>query len=258
MKKKLLIAFKLIGETFLFWVFWFFAVVGMASCIENMIIQEEVKDFINSAEFVSENGAYVYYAVYTDELIEPTITFDEYNVPNLGYTGDIFLMPKSNMDMLPFTAQFIGFYFGGHAGIVGYDEKRLTNEAVEALGGASDETYIDYDLFSDVLRPEKRNVIGMRGKAPLEDREKAWEYAKTLNGKPYNYLFIVDNKDKYYCTDLCARVYGKEAGLDYNLEWNGFATSTQDIALSKDTYISYIKIMKDDKYYIYYLANRGE
>ena len=87
-----------------------------------------------------------------------------------------------------------------------------------------------------------------------KDSENASQVLKSFAPSAPN----VDNKDKYYCTDLCARVYGKEAGLDYNLEWNGFATSTQDIVLSKDTYISYIKIMKDDKYYIYYLANRGE
>ncbi len=258
MRKIIIQSVKIVLETFAFWVFWFLAIEGMACCIENIIVQEKARAFIESAEYERSDGKYHYYAVYTDEIIEDTITYDYSGNPNLGATGDFFFTGKSNMDMLPFTAEFISFYFGGHAGLIGYDKFRRVNSLVEALGGSADENYVDLTKTSDILKVDKRNFIGMRVKASVEDRQTAWDYALTRVGLPYNYLFIIDTKEKYYCTDLVARCYGKEAGLDYNLEWNGFATSTQDLFLSKQTYISFVKIKIEDQYHIYYLKSRQE
>lgn len=258
MKNKVILVLKIVLETFAFWAFWFVAIEGAAACIENIIIQEDVRDFIESAEYEKTEGLYHYYAVYTDEIVEETITYDHLGNPNLGATGDIFYAAKSYMDVAPFTAEFLGFYFGGHAGIIGYDESRKVNQLVEALGGSPDENYVDLTRTSDILKVDDRNYVGLRVKAPIQDRQKAWDYALTRVGKPYNYLFIINTKERYYCTDLVARCYGKEAGMNYKIEWNGFATSTQDIHLSNDTYISFVKIKIGKEYHIYYLKTRTE
>ena len=175
----------------------------------------------------------------------------KYGNPTLGGVGDLFVMPQSRMDFIPFSMEFITYLFGGHAGVVAPN-----NKLIEAMGGSSDDMYVNEN--STDLFYEERTVVGLRVKTSLENRYKAVESAKTLVGKAYNYLFVLNTKDHYYCTDICHRIFSKEFGQDLSLDTNGFHVSSQDLIKSKDVFITYVKIVSGDETHVYYLKNRSE
>jgi hypothetical protein len=78
----------------------------------------------------------------------------------------------------------------------------------------------------------------------------------------YNFLFFLDLKYKFYCTDLVSRAYQDalipiEKQRDYSRALNddGFITSVNDLVLSKYTYITaYVEII-DNITHIYYLKD---
>ena len=251
MENKVYEVLKFSFEIVLYLIITIVSVMFTWASISNIIFSEKVKSFIDSAEFESEENNIVYYTVEDDSLDEATITKKEvidniYKSPILGAPGDIFVMPQSRMEYVPFCSSFITYLFGGHAGIVSDNE-----QLIESMGGSLDEGYVflnETDLYS-----EERTVIGLRVKAPYEDRKKALESAKGLIGKRYNYWFIINTKDAYYCMDICSRIYDEEFGLDYKLDENSFHATVQDFLFSKDTKISFVKYKHEGKTYIYYL-----
>jgi uncharacterized protein YycO len=122
---------------------------------------------------------------------------------------------------------------------------------IEAMGGSSDQSFV-YETYTDLFI-EERTVVGLRVNASKEERSQAALNAKTLIGKRYNYWFILNTKDNYYCSDLCSRIYGEEFGMEYQIDTNWFHVSIQDLFRSRDTSITFVKYVKDGKTYIYYL-----
>ena len=230
-------------------VFLILTIMFIVASIHNIKMNEDVKEFIDSATFEFQEGNTYYYVVETTGLDTPTINNENFSDPLLGATGDIFLMPQSRMDYVPFFAEFVSYLFGGHAGVVIDDGKRL----IEAMGGNPGESYV-YNYSTD-LYTEERTVIGLRVKATIEEREQAAINAQKLVGKDYNYLFVLDTEDNYYCTDVCSRVYGKEFDMNYNIDTNGFHVSLQDLFRSEDTYITFVKYKIGSETHIYYLKN---
>ena len=49
--------------------------------------------------------------------------------------------------------------------------------------------------------------------------------------------------------------YSKEFGLNYKIDKNGFHVSVQDLMKSKETIITYVKIVEGSKTHIYYLKS---
>ena len=166
--------------------------------------------------------------------------------PTLGAIGDLFVMPESRINYIPFSAEFITYLFGGHAGVVVSDTM-----IVEAMGGSKPQMFV-FKNYTDLFT-EERTVVGLRVNASKEERSQAALNAKTLIGKRYNYWFILNTKDNYYCSDLCSRIYGEEFGMEYQIDTNGFHVSIQDLFRSRDTSITFVKYVKDGKTYIYYL-----
>ena len=80
----------------------------------------------------------------------------------------------------------------------------------------------------------------------------------SLVGEKYNYLFIFNTLNAYYCNDVCNRVYGKEFGMNYSIDTNGFHVSLQDLFRSEDTFITFVKYKQGDKTYVYYLKNSNK
>ena len=230
-------------------VFLIFTIMFIVASIHNIKMTEDIKVFIDSAKFEYQDGNTYYYVVETEGLDVPVLNINNSNSPTLGYTGDIFLMPQSRMDYIPLFAQFVSTLFGGHAGVF-VDDARFI---VEAMGGTPEESYV-YKYYNDTFE-EERTVIGMRVNASLEERLQAAENAKTLVGKNYNYLFILNTLDSYYCTDVCSRIYGKEFGMNYNIDTNWFHVSVQDLFRSNDTYITFVKYKVGNETHIYYLKN---
>lgn len=230
------------------------AIMFTVASFDNIRMQNQIKDFIENATFEKQVNNVRYYYIESDEIDEDTIKFN-YSIsgnmmnPTLGAPGDIFVMPESRMDYVPFSMEFITYLFGGHAGVV-IDNNML----VEAMGGSKAQMYVfknPTDLFY-----EERTVVGLRVKdATKEERIKAVEAAKSIVGKPYNMLFVLNTKDRYYCTDICNRVYSKEFGQNFKIDKNGFHVSVQDLMKSDETMITYVKIVEEDIIHIYYLKN---
>ena len=231
-------------------VFLTLTIMFTVASIHNIKMNDDIKAFIDSATFEFQEGNTYYYVVETTGLDTPTIDNEKAYAPLLGATGDIFLMPQSRMSYFPFFAEFVSYLFGGHAGIVIDDGKRL----VEAMGGSPGESHV-YNYSTD-LYTEERMVVGLRVKASKEEREQAANNAQALVGKNYNYLFVLNTEDNYYCTDVCSRVYGKEFGMNYNIDTNGFHVSLQDLYRSEDTYITFVKYKVGNETHIYYLKNK--
>ena len=227
------------------------SIMLIVASIHNIKMTEEVKEFIDSATFEFKEGNNYYYTVEADYLDSPVIDTTNPYSPTLGNTGDIFLMPQSRMDYVPLFAEFVSYLFGGHAGVIIDGGNRL----IEAMGGSSAESFV-YNWSND-LYDEERTIIGMRVNCSVEERKQAALNAMSLVGKNYNYLFIFNTFNSYYCTDLCSRVYGKEFGMEYNIDTNGFHVSLQDLFRSKDTYITFVKYKIGDETHIYYLKNKA-
>lgn len=230
------------------------AIMFTVASIDNIRMQNQIKDFIKDATFEMETGNVRYYYIESDEIDEDTIKLNYSSTgamlnPTLGAIGDLFVMPESRINYIPFSAEFITYLFGGHAGVVVSDTM-----IVEAMGGSKPQMFV-FKNYTDLFT-EERTVVGLRVKdATKEERMKAAENAQSIIGKPYNMLFVLNTQDRYYCTDICNRIYSKEFGLNYKIDKNGFHVSVQDLMKSKETIITYVKIVEGSKTHIYYLKS---
>lgn len=256
-------------------------------------------EFVAEVEFEYRAGVFQtrrYYEVSREtsyELNDNRSVWSEPNQVLLGKKGDIFATHPSPFPHIPGIHQFITFYFGGHAAI-----HNGNNGFVEATGfPEGDETVWDI-ITHDGSKPHDYSVTVHNGQTnywlnPLfrhEDDEAVpyygYNYRKSFimlrvkditqdqidtavdfavdkaDRALYNFLFFLDMKYKFYCTDLVSRAYQAalipvEKQRDYSRALNddGFITSVNDIVLSKYTYITaYVEII-DDITHIYYLKD---
>ncbi len=237
-----------------------------------------------------------YYKVPRETLYETEDTRSVFNDDTrkyLGQAGDVFLSQRSPFVGQFFVDPFISYYFGGHAAI-----KTDTNRFIEAVGFPDDdETILDiirhpgdephdysvtisqtsnnywlnpryryegsveYPYFGSYYRDK---FIGVRVKdVSLEQIDGAIAYAEDKVDKNlYNFLFFLDMKYKYYCTDLVSRAYqdvmiepDDQSVYAKSLNDDGFITSVNDIVLSDDTYLIFYVEIKDEIVHIYYLED---
>jgi hypothetical protein len=211
----------------------------------------------------------------------------------LGKKGDIFATYPSPFPHIPGVHQFITFYFGGHAAIhngnggfieaTGFPEGDETVWDIITHDGSKPHDYsvtvhngqTNYWL-NPVFRTEsdeaypyygsnyRKSFIVLRVKDVTSNQiDQAVSFAADKADKAlYNFLFFLDLKYKFYCTDLVSRAYQDalipvEKQRDYSRALNddGFITSVNDLVLSKYTYITaYVEII-DDITHIYYLKD---
>jgi len=168
---------------------------------------------------------------------------DFYQAPTLGRYGDIYAIPNSNVEVVPFSSSFISYYFGGHTGII------LDDNKVIETSGMNEKNENKVSIMTNNLFSENRMVIGLRVNTNSKNIDDAVSYAKTLEGKKYNNTFLFLRKNRYYCTDLVSRSY-KEAGV--NLDNTMVYTTVAELILSKNTSISFIMVKDNNKTKIYY------
>lgn len=221
---------------------------------ENIVVNAQIEEFMDNGVYVGNYGDLFLYEVKIDEeLSETSITFNEQGIPTSTNPGDIFLYRESTLDenypAIPFLKQFVSYYFGGHAGVI-VDE----NFTVETNGAYSDagKNIVDNCENNIFSSPSQRDTLGLRVNAPQEDIDASLTYLEEAVGMPYNYTFIFNKANSYYCTDLVARAFGKEAGLSYELDKDGIATSCNDLIISEDTYIIYYMFYNDGERHLYY------
>jgi hypothetical protein len=212
--------------------------------------------------------------------------------PYLGQKGDIFVTQESPFPNIFGVHQVMSFFVGGHAAL-----NNGNNQFIEAVGfPQSDERIIDiirdpsdgtHD-FSVGVRQSSTNywmLPNFRNNTDVSYsyygsyyREKfiilrvknidevildhTMDYANNhlLNRSLYNFLFIADTHNKFYCTDFISRSYryginpsAKDKNYPKTLNDNGFVTTVNDLILSKETYIAAYVENRDGIRHIYYL-----
>lgn len=230
----------------------FFAFVSLLVVdvvVENIIVDTQISNFIEKGVFKEVIGNIHLYEVEVEGLTEPSITFDLRGYPESTNRGDIFIHKESEINMVPYSAAFISYFFGGHAGIILNESK-----TIEVNGAMSNPALNVVDTcYNDIFYGgTSRDTLGLRVRAPQDDIDKAVDFAYAEVGKPYNFTFVLNRKNSYYCTDLLSRAFGKEAGLNYNLDKDGIATSCNDLILSEDTNIIYYMFYVGSEKHLYY------
>ncbi|MGI6787384.1 MAG: hypothetical protein ACOX5X_02370 [Acholeplasmataceae bacterium] len=228
-----------------------------------------------------------YYEVESKEHLDDLTYIVHNDYFYMGNIGDILVTRESPFPEIPVVHEFITYYFGGHAAMV-TDKNRIMEIAGFPDRGESVLDYISYRVeydeegkakheFSGAVLHTRGNYfirkssrgkyyrtksIGLRVKATQEERQQAVDYLKELGEKEvvYNYMFFLDTKEKYYCTDLISRTYQTildESGKPkFSLNDDGFIVSVNDLILSKDTMIStYFEVDKNGIEHVYYLVN---
>lgn len=207
-----------------------------------------------------------------------------------GQKGDVLLTFESPFPHMYLFDKALLFWTGGHAAIVlennkifqstgnisgyfsffmifdtimhkGYsDGNGLTAQIVSNywLAPYRNATDVAYPYYGKYYRNE---IIAVRPKYQdlKNDYEAIKEYSNELADKAlYNYLFIVDTKYKYYCTDLVSRAFeyiNSVNGTDYNLNKDGVVTTVYDLLLNDDVYITIYKETINNEIHIYYLED---
>ncbi|MGI6782392.1 MAG: hypothetical protein ACOX56_06260 [Acholeplasmataceae bacterium] len=259
------------------------------SIYENAKVDKMIKEFKQAGVLNVEKSSDTrkYYEVKSTEYLDDLTYIEDEDKFYMGNIGDILVSRESPFPEIPIIHQFISYNFGGHAAIVSdvdelleiagfptpneriidyisehieYDEEGVqTHNLVGATIFTARNYFIKKKRDGSYYR---RKSIGLRVRATKEERQQAVDYVKELRRKNviYNYMFFLDTKEKYYCTDLISRAY--QTILDennkskYSLNDDGFITSVNDLILSKDTMIStYFEVDKDGVEHVYYLVN---
>jgi hypothetical protein len=227
------------------------------------------------------------------ELFDTRSVFYDSTRKYLGQKGDIYVTDQSPFPDSPLIHLFVSYNFGGHAAI-----NNGENRFIEATGfPESDETILDIILqpgnepndysvttslsssnywlnprYRAVNAPEvpyfgrgyRKDFVGLRVKnATTEQIDGVVEFGmEKVDVSLYNFLFFMDMKYKYYCTDLVSRAWqhvlvdeAQQRQYAQALNDDGFITSVNDILLSNETYITvYVEVI-DEVYHIYYLED---
>jgi len=259
---------------------------------ERAVFEEEVNFEYTSGVFQVRR----YYSVSREtsyELQDTRSVFYDSTRKYLGQKGDIYVTQKSPFPDSPAFHLFMSYYFGGHAAI-----NNGENKFIEATGFPEDDETVweiitqpgnepnDYSVTASLTsskywlnpryRPEnapevpyfgrgyRKDFVGLRVKNVTQAQiDGVVEYGMDkVDVSLYNFLFFLDMKYKFYCTDLVSRAWQHvlidekdQRQYSRSLNDDGFITSVNDIILSDDTYMTvYVEVI-DEVYHIYYLED---
>lgn len=283
---------KRILKLLLYLVIGFFVFLTGQTIGEHIAIDREIAAFKKKGvlqESISTDSV-KYYKVsretyYPNEL-EKT-PFFEGDLTQPGSAGDIFVTQQSPLVGMAGVHQFVSFFFGGHAAMLD-DNNRLyetigipndDEKLVDVILNGGDSTHVVGGVYNYWLDPEHRRVsetdpsyqaygtyyrkewIGLRIKGVTQTQiDQTLDFLSDLeeNEAQYNFLFVLNTKNKYYCTDLVSRAYEslktEEGKQIYKFNQDGVAVTVNDLVLSKNTYISYYVTTKNNIKYVYYIA----
>jgi uncharacterized protein YycO len=230
---------------------------------EYAVVNGILEDFRSRGEYIETIGNISYYRVkpiYDYEDIEDRYVFNYHqSYPYIGSKGDIILTNRNPMRRDPLLSAPVGFlsyyFYVGHATINGDDEGDLL---IESVGNDSVNNgvrlYVPNDWFYQ--GSDTPSIVGLRVKYATPDEiDQAVEYTIDKLGLPYNFSFVFNRKNSYYCTDLVSRAY---AHVGYNTNYDYFGTTGNDMIMSKNTYVIFhrnlVYIDGEVHYNIYFLS----
>lgn len=235
---------------------------------EKIIIDKQIKDFKERAIYEGVDPLYNnihYYKVekkYEYEDIS-RYTFDPLTSRKIGSKTDVIITNRNPMRGVAVLDPIVGYlstnFYVGHASMNSVDDG---SRMFEVIGNSSDQsrnaviegTNDWYIYYNDLETPI---IVGLRIKETTEEqRDKMVEYANMHLGKGYNYTFLFNRSNTFYCTDLVSRA-AKYAGLHIN--YDHLATTGNDMIISKNTYIYFLRdiVYEDGQpiFNIYYLED---
>lgn len=235
---------------------------------EKAIIINQIEDFKERAIYVGEDPIQKnvhYYKVSKEYEYEDVsrYTFDINSKRNIGSKTDVIITNRNPMRGTPVLDPLVGFlasnFYVGHSSMNSVDDGSRMYEVVGNSGTPGKNVVIEgtNDWYSYIEDIETPVIVGVRIKDTTEEqRDKMVEYADQQLGKGYNYSFIFNRANTYYCTDLVSRS-AKYAGL--NINYDHFATTGNDMIISKNTYIFFLRdiVYEDGEpvFNIYFLEN---
>ena len=232
--------------------------------------------------------------IYPYELNDVRSVFEsDQSSPMLGQQGDIFVTQESPFPSIFGLHQLMKFYVGGHAAVlddqnrlfeaVGFPQpgERIIDMIKDPSNGThefnvgvrrSQTNYWINPQFRRVNDPDHAyygnyyrdsfSVLRVKGlNQDIIEAQNDYLNFHLENRSLYNFLFIFDRKNKFYCTDLVSRSYRyafnrvKGDGYDNILNDNGFVTTVNDLINAKDTYLIIYIENKDQIRHIYHLED---
>ena len=159
-------------------------------------------------------------------------------------------------------APFAKYFYLGHTSINSTEDGSYL---VETIGNSIWENNIVRESKNTWISEEEHPnsdysspvIIGLRVKDTTpEQRDRMVEYARSKLGYRYNYTFLFNRANSFYCTDIVSRAV--EAG-GVNVNYDFMATTGTDILISPNVYIFFIRevVIENgvERYNIYYLVD---
>lgn len=220
--------------------------------IEGYEANKCIKEFISRGEYVTTINKTEYYKVVKRYKYEDTSNIiDDIEDKYIGTTGDIYISSKDPLDF--FLTNYLSKRLRiGHGALV-QSEDALT--MVEVTGNDSKENNVVKEVPNEWFERKNEEITILRAKNISEENKK--DIQNSLNdkcGMPYNYLFLIHAKNRYYCLDLCSRVYEE---INNDIDGRTLITFGSSMIKNDNTYIIYYKKKvksNDINYRVYYLS----
>lgn len=212
----------------------------------------KINNFIKRGEYVSTINKTEYYKVVKKYDYEDTKNvIEELEDIYVGSVGDIYISSKDPLDF--FLTKYLSKRLRiGHAAIV---QSENAKTMVEVTGNSTKENNVVKEVSNTWLEKKNDEITILRAKNINEEsKQKIQKSLKEKYGLSYNYLFLVHAENRYYCLDLCSRVY-EEIGVD--IDQKAIITFGSSMIKNDNTYIIYYKkkVQSDNiNYRVYYLS----
>jgi len=220
---------------------------------EKALINKKIEDFKARAVYIGDDKirANVYYYKVLKKYDYEDTSRNTFDIQRriIGSKTDIIITNRNPMRGVLILDPIVGFlahnFFLGHSTINSTDDG---SKIIEVLGNTGNpewdrvlENYNDWMLIEDSLQEKSESpiIIGLRVKGTTaSQRDKMIEYARKQIGKGYNYTFLFNRINTFYCSDLVSRSI-KHGGI--NVNYDHFVTTGNDMILSKNTYIFFLR-----------------
>lgn len=227
--------------------------------VEKRIVNQKINEFKSRGTLVATVDTTSYYIVKKVHDYEDNSRhiMNDLNDKKPGAKADIFVTSRNPIA----ASKFVGFVsrltWIGHSALVIDDQGQ---ETIEITGNESgdDNTVRIWDNTWAIeespynLTPQIA-LLRIKNTTP-EQRNKVVEYAHSKIGYHYNYTFLFNRANSFYCSDLVSRAT-RHAGI--NVNYDHLVATGSDMLTSDLTYIIYLKETTEINgvrhYKIYYL-----
>ncbi len=236
-----------------------FAIFIVNGMVENIFVNDKIREFTERGMFVLQEGNISYYKVKKAHDYEDTTRHivDTYNDQKPGAKADIFVTSRNPIYSSVTLGYLSRLTWIGHSGLVIDDEGK---ETIEITGNMTSEENVvqlwdNTWVYEDSPGIKTPQIALLRLKNTTEEqRNKIASYANSKIGYKYNYTFLFNRNKSFYCSDLISRSVSA-AGINVNYDY--LATTGSDMLVSDETYIIYYKETTVEnnvqKHKIYYL-----